>query len=451
MASATFTSGISARIRPQMRCAVCRCLRGAFWSASRISSMNSITGPSFACSRTGVLRSAGIALSTACRTIRRCTPNFFAIPESCPLHAHTPAGSPRIAPPCVSCPSASPWATEPEAEYTGIWFSVRWGQIKVSKGAKSEYRNHFRQRELLDSNMRITYSTKKAYAGYLTKWIVPRWGQNALQHIKAREVELWLASVQRARTTRAKIRNVMSVLFNHARRYDLFDVNPIQWVRQSAKRRSAPNVLTIEEVRRLLAALPPRERILVFLDVSTGLRQSELFGLQWQDIDFEIGELRVTRSVVGQVVGTCKTEASQKAIPLHEDLIEALKGWRQQNPYKEAQHWVFASPSSGGKNPYWGQQLMRRDIRPVAEKLGITKRIGWHTFRHTYSTLLRAVGADLKVMQELLRHSTIRVTLDTYTQAVTAAKRTAHTAVVSLIVEMANRSGLGHEGERSAP
>jgi hypothetical protein len=37
---------------------------------------------------------------------------------------------------------------------------------------------------------------------------------------------------------------------------------------------------------------------------------------------------------------------------------------------------------TGGKNPYWGQQLMRRDIRPVAEKLGITKRIGWHTFRH---------------------------------------------------------------------
>ena len=57
-----------------------------------------------------------------------------------------------------------------------------------------------------------------------------------------------------------------------------------------------------------------------------------------------------------------------------------------------------------------------------------------HTFRHTYSTLLRAVGADLKVMQELLRHSTIRVTLDAYTQAVIAAKRTAHTAVVSLIV-----------------
>jgi integrase len=51
---------------------------------------------------------------------------------------------------------------------------------------------------------------------------------------------------------------------------------------------------------------------------------------------------------------------------------------------------------------------------------GIAKRIGWHTFRRTYSTLLRATGAELKVMQELMRHSTIRVTLDTYTQAVTS-------------------------------
>jgi integrase len=70
---------------------------------------------------------------------------------------------------------------------------------------------------------------------------------------------------------------------------------------------------------------------------------------------------------------------------------------------------------------------------PVARKLGITKRMGWHTFRHTYSTLLRSTGAELKIMQELLRHSTIRVTLDTYTQAVTAEKRTAQAAVVALL------------------
>ena len=69
--SATSTSGISARIRHQIRCAVCRCFRGAFLSASRTASMKAIAGSSFGLSRTGVLRSTGTALSTASRTIRR--------------------------------------------------------------------------------------------------------------------------------------------------------------------------------------------------------------------------------------------------------------------------------------------------------------------------------------------------------------------------------------------
>jgi hypothetical protein len=79
------------------------------------------------------------------------------------------------------------------------------------------------------------------------------------------------------------------------------------------------------------------------------------------------------------------------------------------------------------------QEIMRHHIVPVARKLGITKRIGWHTFRHTYSTLLRSTGAELKIMQDLLRHSTIRVTLDIYTQAVTTEKRNAQQAVVALL------------------
>ncbi len=71
---------------------------------------------------------------------------------------------------------------------------------------------------------------------------------------------------------------------------------------------------------------------------------------------------------------------------------------------------------------------------PAAQRVGIVTRIGWHTFRRTYSTLLRATGAELKVMQDLMRHSTIRVTLDTYTQAVTTKKRAAQTALVSLFL-----------------
>ena len=75
---------------------------------------------------------------------------------------------------------------------------------------------------------------------------------------------------------------------------------------------------------------------------------------------------------------------------------------------------------------------MRHFIQPVAKQLGIGN-ISGHTFRHTYSTLLHANGEDPKVVQELLRHSSIKVTMDVYTQAVTPAKHAAQAAVMSLV------------------
>jgi integrase len=292
---------------------------------------------------------------------------------------------------------------------------------------------HYQQRELADRNSRIAYSTKRAYAGYLKRWIEPRWGRYALSDIRAVEVELWLKELDRAPGTRSKIRNTMSVLFNHGQRHDLCERNPIQWVRQSAKRRTAPDILTTSEVRMLLASLRLRERTLVLLAVTTGLRRSELFALQWKDVDFEAKQIQVSRSIVQNVIGVCKTESSQKPVPVHEDLIKALCEWHRLTPYQSSESWMFASRVNQGRWPYLAQEIMRRQIRPVARKLGISQRIGWHTFRHTYSTLLRSTGAELKIMQELLRHSTIRVTLDTYTQAVTAEKRNAQDAVVALL------------------
>lgn len=79
----------------------------------------------------------------------------------------------------------------------------------------------------------------------------------------------------------AKIRNVMSVLFNHACRYEFFDRNPIHLVRQSAKRKAAPVVLKPAEIKTLLDGLNIRERTLVLIAASTGIRQSELFALKW--------------------------------------------------------------------------------------------------------------------------------------------------------------------------
>ena len=76
---------------------------------------------------------------------------------------------------------------------------------------------------------------------------------------------------------------------------------------------------------------------------------------------------------------------------------------------------------------------MRNVIQPRAREIGITSSFGWHAFRHTYSTLLRFNHADVKVMQELLRHASSRVTLETYTQAITVQKREAQSGVVDLI------------------
>ena len=318
---------------------------------------------------------------------------------------------------------------------TGLRSEININDIRIRRESitLADLSRHFQQRELADRNPRIAYSTKKAYAGYLEKWIEPRWGEYSLLEIRAVEVESWLKSLNRAPGTRCKIRNVMSLLFNHGRRHDLCDRNPIEWVRQSAKRRTAPDILTTNEVQGLLANLRFRERTLVLHAVTTGLRRSELFALKWKDVDFQGKQICVTRSIVQNVIGVCKTESSQKPVPAHDDLMKALREWRGQTLYQSSESWVFASPANQGRRPYLAQQIMQRHILPIARKLGIAKRIGWHTFRHTYSTLLRSTGAELKIMQELLRHSTIRVTLDTYTQAVTTEKRNAQEAVVALL------------------
>jgi integrase len=107
------------------------------------------------------------------------------------------------------------------------------------------------------------------------------------------------------------------------------------------------------------------------------------------------------------VVGPCKTEASQKPVPVHPIVLQTLDEWKQVCRYNKPDDWVFASRRHRGRKPIWGQAILRRYIRTVALRVGIQKRFGWHTFRHTYSTLLRSVGTEFKVMQELLRHSSI--------------------------------------------
>jgi integrase len=148
--------------------------------------------------------------------------------------------------------------------------------------------------------------------------------------------------------------------------------------------------------------------------------------------------------------GLRMTESSQKPVPVHPTLADALLQRRKRSIYINPDDWFFASNRYRGRRPYWGQAILRKYIRPVAQCVGIQKRFGWHTFRHTYSTLLRSVGTEFKVMQELLRHSSFRSTLDVYTQAVTPAKHAAQAAVMPLVFSSDANGGPSCTGRESA-
>ena len=191
-------------------------------------------------------------------------------------------------------------------------------------------------------------------------------------------------------------------------------------------------------MRDILAELLHRDRTLVLLSMVAGLRRGEHAGLKWQDIDFQSLQIDVQRSVVSQVVGRCKTEALQKPVPIDEYTMAHVLDWFRETPFREPEDWVFATNSSRawnrhGKQPLWLSTVMPYHIGPVVRKLGIKKRVGWHTFRHASATLLKANGEDVKVVQELLRHASSRVTLDVYAQAQMPAKGAAQQKVVAMV------------------
>jgi len=119
---------------------------------------------------------------------------------------------------------------------------------------------HFRQRELRTEFAWRTFSPRNSYEGNLRKWIVPRLSQHPTKTLRAGEVELWLRSLPLGRASCAKLRNLMSMLFNHEVRHGICDTNLIRLARQGAKRKKIPIVLTSNEVRGLIEALPLRER-----------------------------------------------------------------------------------------------------------------------------------------------------------------------------------------------
>jgi integrase len=299
---------------------------------------------------------------------------------------------------------------------------------------------HYRLIELdleKDSERKV-YQTKQTYRVYLKARIVPRWGGHRFREIKAVAVERWLGSLDDlSNGTKAKIKGIMSEVFQHAIRYGWLNdgENPIFAVRQSTKRMRVTEPLEATEFRALMLKLPQKMRVIGIVAATTGLRISEVLGLKWMDIDWKAFQMDVTRSVVDGIVGKCKTETSRKPVPIDAFTAGELFAWQRETCFAGPEDWVFASERVQGKMPPWADTLLDRFLQPAAKKAGITKWVGFHTFRHTYSTLLKANNEDVKVVQELMRHANISTTMNIYTTALTPAKREAQSRVVDVLID----------------
>ena len=155
--------------------------------------------------------------------------------------------------------------------------------------------------------------TAEVYAGYLKTWIQPKWNGHSLSDVRTVAVEAWLGTLPLADGTKAKLRNLMHALYNHAMRWEFFDRNPITLVRQSAKRTRVPEVLTAEEIGKLLGELADPWKTAVYVAVTTGLRVSELLGLRWADVEFAAGEIRLSRGIVRQHIGADENRGQPQA------------------------------------------------------------------------------------------------------------------------------------------
>lgn len=197
-------------------------------------------------------------------------------------------------------------------------------------------------------------------------------------------------------------------------------------VRAPRPERKEIEPLSPEQTRVLLATASEageRFEALYVLAVSTGMRQGELLALKWEDIDFGTGTLQVKRTLStatggGFRFGAPKTTKSRRSIKLPGMALSTLKRhrkaqleWRMKLAGLFVDHGMVFTSQTG--TPVMRQDLITRSFKPLLKRAGLPD-IRFHDLRHTCATLLLAKGVHAKLVQELLGHSTISITLDTY-------------------------------------
>ena len=199
----------------------------------------------------------------------------------------------------------------------------------------------------------------------------------------------------------------------------LITMNPAIGCKLPPKKAREMQVLTHDEMQRFLIQAKHDGYYEIFLlDLSTGLRRGELMGLQWKDLNFSTGELRVERQV-SRVNGELKTfppktKSSIRTVVLPPSVLKMLKAYQ---PSTNGSKWIFPSPVKTDDSP--------RDPHTVYSKMQLVleraecKRIRFHDLRHTFATMALEHGMDVKTLSAMIGHVSSATTLDIYSHITT--------------------------------
>ncbi len=256
----------------------------------------------------------------------------------------------------------------------------------------------------------------------------PALGRLRLKHLKAIDLQ----GLYRDRldaglspSTVQKLHHVLHKALAQAVRWDMIARNPADAVKPPSPTAKQMRPLSAEESRRLLeAARGDRLEALYVLALHTGMRRGELLALRWEDADLDAATVRVRRTLTrvenGRrlAFGEPKTKKSRRTVGLTLRAAEALKSHRASQAEErlrigslyEDQGLIFAGRGGGPINP---SNLRQRSFGPLLERTGLPK-ISFHDLRHTCASLLFQRNVHPKLVQELLGHASVAITLDTY-------------------------------------
>jgi integrase len=207
------------------------------------------------------------------------------------------------------------------------------------------------------------------------------------------------------------IKTLLSGIFAFAKRMGAIDANPIVGTEiPKGKPDRATYAYSLDEIKKMVAALNGTLRVAVIVAAYTGLSLAELRGLKWEDIENE--QITVRRTYWGRHEGPPKTHARSASVPLLPYVRDALKEHQRQNP---GSTFVF-------ENPQRAPLSLRatKSIKPALKHTGVAWH-GWHALRRGLATNLHEAGVQDKIIQALLRHSSLTVTMSYYVKALPQA------------------------------